>query len=78
LNNDVIEYFRCLSVSIRAPESFKEVIVESPSITHYTSTEVAQLDPYAFLALLGKRVIHPGGRRSSEELFRLAGFQLDQ
>ena len=46
--------------------------MESPSITHLTATEVAQLDPYAFLALLGKRVIHPGGRRSSEELFRRA------
>jgi len=52
--------------------------MESPSITHLTATEVAQLDPYAFLALLGKRVIHPGGRRSSEELFRRAGFQPDQ
>ena len=52
--------------------------MESPSITHLTATEVAQLDPYAFLALLGKRVIHPGGHRSSEELFRRAGFQPDQ
>src|SRR5256884_7054452 len=30
------------------------------------------------MALLGKRVIHPGGHRSSEELFRRAGFQPDQ
>jgi cyclopropane fatty-acyl-phospholipid synthase-like methyltransferase len=52
--------------------------MESPGITHLTATEVAQLDPYAFLAVLGKRVIHPGGRRSSEELFRRAGFQPDQ
>jgi SAM-dependent methyltransferase len=52
--------------------------MESPSITHLTATEVVQLDPYAFLAVLGKRVIHPGGRRSSEELFRLAGFQPEQ
>jgi SAM-dependent methyltransferase len=52
--------------------------MESPSITHYTAAEVAELDPYAFLALLGKRVIHPGGRLSSEELFRRAGFRLDQ
>jgi SAM-dependent methyltransferase len=48
------------------------------SITHLTSAEVAALDPYAFLAVLGKRVIHPGGRRSSEELFRRADFQPDQ
>ena len=52
--------------------------MESPSITHLTATQVAQLDPYAFLALLGKRVIHPGGRRSSEELFRRADFRPDQ
>jgi ubiquinone/menaquinone biosynthesis C-methylase UbiE len=52
--------------------------MESPSITHYTAAEVAELDPYAFLALLGKRVIHPGGRLSSEELFRRAGFGPDQ
>ncbi len=45
---------------------------------HLTSAEVAELDPYAFLAVLGKRVIHPGGRRSSEELFRRADFQPDQ
>src|SRR5260370_32887761 len=48
------------------------------SMMHLTSAEVAALDPYAFLAVLGKRVIHPGGRRSSEELFRQAAFQPDQ
>ncbi len=52
--------------------------MESPNISHLTATDVAQLDPYAFLAVLGKRVIHPGGRRSSEELFLRAGFQPDQ
>ena len=34
--------------------------------------DVKSLDPYTFLAVLGKRVIHPGGRRSTEELFNLA------
>jgi SAM-dependent methyltransferase len=48
------------------------------SVTQLTSVEVTQLDPYAFLAVLGKRVIHPGGRLSSEELFRRAGFRPDQ
>src|SRR5258707_1225970 len=48
------------------------------SMTHLTSAEVAALDSYAFLAVLGKRVIHPGGRRSSEELFRRADFRADQ
>src|SRR5438093_7170012 len=40
--------------------------------------DVASLDPYAFLAVLGKRVIHPGGRRSTEELFQLAGLEPGQ
>ena len=52
--------------------------MDIPGITHLTSAEVTQLDPYAFLAVLGKRVIHPGGRRSSEELFRRADFRSDQ
>jgi SAM-dependent methyltransferase len=34
--------------------------------------DVKSLDPYTFMAVLGKRVIHPGGRRSTEELFGLA------
>ena len=40
--------------------------------------DVRSLDPYAFLAVLGKRVIHPGGRRSTEELFSLAHIQSGQ
>lgn len=40
--------------------------------------DIKSLDPYAFLAVLGKRVIHPGGRRSTEELFRLADTQPGQ
>src|SRR5256885_7300118 len=34
--------------------------------------DVNSMDPYGFMAVLGKRVIHPGGRRSTEELFDLA------
>jgi SAM-dependent methyltransferase len=30
--------------------------------------QVDQLDPYAFLAVLGKRVIHPGGRAATDRL----------
>ena len=37
------------------------------------SQEVAGLDPYKFMALIGKRVIHPGGRASTEALLRRAG-----
>src|SRR2546425_10293545 len=40
--------------------------------------DVRSLDPYTFLAVLGKRVIHPGGRRSTEELFSLAQLQPGQ
>src|SRR5438094_8734032 len=40
--------------------------------------DVSSLDPYTFMAVLGKRVIHPGGRRSTEELFDLARLQVGQ
>ena len=36
------------------------------------SRDVAALDPYTFMALIGKRVIHPGGRASTEALLRRA------
>lgn len=37
--------------------------------TKLSDAEVERLDPYAFMAVLGKRVIHPGGRRSTREMF---------
>jgi SAM-dependent methyltransferase len=40
-----------------------------------TSAQVQQLDPYAFLAVLGKRVIHPGGRSSTNLLLDWAAVQ---
>lgn len=43
-----------------------------------TDSEIDRLDPYAFMAVIGKRVIHPGGRRSTREMFKLAGFQPGQ
>ncbi len=43
-----------------------------------TGAEVEQLDPYAFFAVLGKRVIHPGGRAATDELIRRADFRADQ
>jgi len=43
-----------------------------------TATDIEQLDPYAFMAVIGKRVIHPGGRRSTEELVQRAQFQPGQ
>jgi SAM-dependent methyltransferase len=40
-----------------------------------TAEQVQQLDPYAFLAVLGKQVIHPGGRASTDRLLELADVQ---
>jgi SAM-dependent methyltransferase len=37
-----------------------------------TTEAVMDLDPYSFLAVLGKKVVRPGGHRSTEELFSLA------
>lgn len=42
-----------------------------------TDAEVDRLDPYAFMAVVGKRVIHPGGRRSTAQMFQFAEFQPD-
>lgn len=39
-----------------------------------SAAEVGQLDPYAFFAVLGKRVIHPGGRTATDALIRLGEF----
>ena len=41
-------------------------------MTSLSGREVQRLDPYAFLAVLGKRVIHPGGRVSTDRLLELA------
>ena len=35
--------------------------------------QVAALDPYKFMALIGKRVVHPGGRASTAALLGRAG-----
>jgi SAM-dependent methyltransferase len=41
-------------------------------MTTLTADQVRGLDPYAFLAVLGKRVIHPGGRASTDQLLAWA------
>lgn len=41
-------------------------------ITRLGSDDVAALDPYRFMAVIGKRVIHPGGRASTESLLARA------
>src|SRR6266852_8722160 len=35
---------------------------------------IAEADPYLLFGLLGKQVIHPGGRKATEELFALAAW----
>jgi SAM-dependent methyltransferase len=41
-------------------------------VQRLTREQVQALDPYAFLAVLGKRVIHPGGRASTDQLLEWA------
>ena len=45
--------------------------------TPLTAEQVMDLDPYSFLATLGKKVVRPGGHRSTEELFSLAALTAD-
>jgi SAM-dependent methyltransferase len=40
-----------------------------------SAAEVRELDPYALLAAVGKRVIHPGGRASTDCLLEWADVQ---
>ncbi len=42
-------------------------------MTRLAASEIAVLDPYKFMAVIGKRVIHPGGRPSTEALLCRAG-----
>ncbi|MGH9164301.1 MAG: class I SAM-dependent methyltransferase [Acidimicrobiales bacterium] len=42
-------------------------------MTKLAANEIAELDPYTFMAVIGKRVIHPGGRASTESLLARAG-----
>ena len=42
-------------------------------MTKLAAKEIAGLDPYKFMAVIGKRVIHPGGRVSTESLLARAG-----
>jgi ubiquinone/menaquinone biosynthesis C-methylase UbiE len=46
--------------------------VSVPQRRRLEQAEIARLDPYAFMAVIGKRVIHPGGRAATEQLLRRA------
>jgi SAM-dependent methyltransferase len=43
------------------------------AMARLAAAEVKALDPYKFMATIGKRVIHPGGRASTEALLSRAG-----
>ncbi len=43
-----------------------------------TKAQIENLDPYAFLAVLGKRVIHPGGRAATDQLLAWADLKPDE
>jgi SAM-dependent methyltransferase len=47
------------------------------TVTKLAPADVAKLDPYKFMAVIGKRVIHPGGRASTEALFDRAAITAD-
>src|SRR5437773_7127329 len=40
-----------------------------------SNEQIAKLDPYQLMAALGKKIIHPGGKQSTEELYSMAGLQ---
>jgi ubiquinone/menaquinone biosynthesis C-methylase UbiE len=50
----------------------------TPTERRLTPAQIAALDPYQLMAALGKSVIHPGGRRSTEELLDLAAIKPDE
>lgn len=43
------------------------------AMTRLAAREIAELDPYRFMAVIRKRVIHPGGRASTKALLSAAG-----
>jgi ubiquinone/menaquinone biosynthesis C-methylase UbiE len=52
----------------------------SVSATHpqrLTPNEIERLDPYVFMAVIGKRVIHPGGRAATKQLLERAAISAD-
>lgn len=46
--------------------------------TKLAPAEIAELDPYKFMATIGKRVIHPGGRTSTDALLARAAIGVDE
>ena len=46
--------------------------VSVPQHRRLAPAKIERLDPYAFMAVIGKRVIHPGGRVATEQLLKRA------
>lgn len=46
-------------------------------MTKLAAKDIAGLDPYKFMAVIGKQVIHPGGRASTESLLARAGISAE-
>jgi ubiquinone/menaquinone biosynthesis C-methylase UbiE len=46
--------------------------VSVPQHRRLAPAKIERLDPYAFMAVIGKRVIHPGGRIATEQLLKRA------
>src|SRR5206468_5976330 len=70
--------FLSLFGQLASPSSRKGYLMSVSAVPRLTAMEIEQLDPYALMAVLGKRVIHPGGRRSTEELLARADLQSGQ
>jgi SAM-dependent methyltransferase len=47
-------------------------------MTKLAAEDIAKLDPYKFMAVLGKRVIHPGGRASTDQLLSRANLTVQK
>ena len=45
-------------------------------MTRLAAQEIAALDPYEFMVTIGKKVIHPGGRQSTDALLARATFDV--
>ena len=51
--------------------------VSVPQNRRLAPAKIERLDPYAFMAVIGKRVIHPGGRVATEQLLKRAAIGPD-
>ena len=63
------QLFRLHQLCLQQLQVFKRSLEElEVAMIRLSVEKVRALDPYAFLAVLGKRVIHPGGRASTDLL----------